>query len=122
MAAPLSRDLRLRIVAADEAGETQEEIAHSLLVGVATVGRVLRLYRETGDVTPGKTTGRRRRLSDNDLAVLRELVFEKPDRLLHELMAELERKTGKVIGQATMSRSLARLNLTRKKSASTPRK
>jgi transposase len=112
----------LRIVAADEADETHEEIAQSLLVGVATVGRVLRLYRETGDVTPGKTTGRRRRLSDDDLAVLRELVLEKPDRLLHELMAELERKTGKVIGQATMSRSLARLNLTRKKSGSTPRK
>jgi transposase len=86
---------------------------------VATVYRVLRRHRETGDVVPGQTTGRRRRLTDSDLAQLREVVLEKPDRLLRELMAEMQRRTGKAVSQATMSRSLARLKLTRKKSVST---
>ena len=116
MGAPLSQDLRRRIVAAVAANDsTYDEIAARFDVGVATVYRLARLHRETGDVKPGKTTGRRRRLTDEDLSILRGLVLEKPDRLLRELLVELEKHTGKHIGQATMSRSLALMDLTRKK-------
>jgi len=55
MPAPLSNDIRSRIVGArKEGGFTYDEIADRLSVGRASVVRILRLERETGCIEPKK--------------------------------------------------------------------
>ncbi|MFP2963602.1 helix-turn-helix domain-containing protein [Myxococcus sp. 1LA] len=50
---PTPENLRRAIVRAfHEEGMTYGQIAHLLGIGTATVNRVLRRYRETGDVLP----------------------------------------------------------------------
>jgi transposase len=58
MPAPISTDLRIRIVEARaQEGLTYEEFADRFHVGRATVDRVLRLARETGSVEPAPHAG-----------------------------------------------------------------
>jgi transposase-like protein len=61
MPAPLSNDLRIRIVEARaREGMTYEKLAERFDVGRATVDRVLRLARETGSVEPARQGPRTR--------------------------------------------------------------
>ena len=118
---PLSMDLRERIVAARANGEKAEDVAERFDVGIATVERLDRRVREGKSLEPGVSTGRRPRLNDEKLAILTALVIEKPDRLIPELMAELEAHGGISVSSSTLSRSLTKLGLTRKKRLSTLR-
>lgn len=54
MAKAYDRDLRLRVVAAIEAGATTEAAADRFGIGKATAGAWARLKRATGDVAPGR--------------------------------------------------------------------
>src|SRR5438309_1982984 len=105
---PLSMDLRERIIAARKAGQEGQEVADRFGVGIATVRRLDRRVREGRSIEPGVSTGRRPRLDDEKLAILTALVIEKPDRLIAELMKELELQAGIAVSSSTMSRSLAR--------------
>lgn len=120
MPAPLSNDLRIRIVEAraqDEA--TYEMLAERFAVGRASVDRVLRLARETGSVEPAPHGGGApKRIQEAEQAVLTELVRARPDATLEELCIALEAQTGVSVSRSTMSRELRSLGLTRKKSPS----
>ena len=86
MARPLSLDLRKRIVEAVEDGATYEEAA------------------------------RRFGITDEDsLHLLRELVKEKPDRLVVELKELFEERSGKSTSESGIKRALRKLGLRRKK-------
>ncbi|MFP2903724.1 helix-turn-helix domain-containing protein [Pyxidicoccus sp. 3LFB2] len=69
MTRPISEDLHRRIPEVrEESGKTYEELAEQLRVGRATVNRVLRLKRETGDVQPRpRGGGMPRRVADEEL-------------------------------------------------------
>src|SRR3712207_5731960 len=55
---PYSKDLRLRVLAAVDAGTPREEVAKIFSVSVPTIKRWLKRRRETGDVEPRAIPGR----------------------------------------------------------------
>ena len=60
MAKPYSNDLRARVIEAVAEGATREEAAERHDVSLSSVGRFLRLERETGSVRPAKFGGYKR--------------------------------------------------------------
>lgn len=123
MAAPLSLDLRRRIVARYRLGkETYKELAELFGVGEASVSRVLRRAREHGDLRPDPPGGGfPPRISDANLGKLVKLVAEKPDRSIEELCGVWTARYGGPVTTSSMYRALCRAGLTRKKSLSQPR-
>ena len=54
MGKPYSMDLRKRVIAAIEGGESTHQAAARFSIGIATAGAWARLKRATGDVRPAK--------------------------------------------------------------------
>lgn len=124
MPAPLSNDLRLRIIDAWERKEgTWAELAERFGVGVATVDRLVARYRRTGSVAPTEQkNGPDPKLGDAELVIVRELLESEPDLTRPELREELAEKTGTVVSVATIGRVVReRLGWTRKKRPSSRR-
>jgi transposase len=90
MPAPLSNDLRKRIVEARKRGETISKIAREKSVSESAIERLLRLYKETGSYQPrsGKR-GRKPRLTPEQLAKIRVKILSQPDISLSELIKEM---------------------------------
>jgi transposase len=115
-----SVDLRERVVAFYARGETTEHETAALFgVGEATVRRWRRLKRETGSVEPKPVAGGNpARVQGEGELLLCELVQDHPDSTIEELTEAFARASGGPISTSSMSRALARLGLTRKKSLS----
>ena len=116
MPKPYSDDLRVRVVETIADGATREEVAERLGVSLSSVGRFVRLVRETGSVSAAKFGG----YKDYALAAheerVRRLVAEQPDMTLAELRARLAR--AKVtVSQSSIFRYLHHLKLTFKKNS-----
>ena len=78
-------DLRWRIVYQRAILKlTQREIARNVNVDVVTVCRILKLFNSTGDVTPGRRTGRPTCLAAIEELVIIENVLVNPSVYLHE--------------------------------------
>ena len=94
MPRPFSMDLRKRVIAACDAGESPEDAAPRFDVGVRTIYDWLALREETGGIEPrsGKT-GPKPKLAQH-LATLRKLVREKPDATLGELRSKVPIQVG----------------------------
>jgi transposase len=117
MPAPLSVDLRERVVEAYEGGEgSAPSVARRFWVSPASVYRWRKRRRETGSVAP-KTyrPGPSPRIDEACAEVLRALVDEQPDAYCWELAERLEQRTGVRVDADTVGRALRRLGLTRKK-------
>lgn len=111
---PLS--VRRRIITLYEKGLRTEQIAEVFGYCVAGVRRVRQRFAQTGSVEPkaGKV-GRKPAFDPAALRRLSDAVRQKPDATL----AELRDTVGVKADLAVYCRTLARLNLTRKKSRST---
>lgn len=120
MAAPLSNDIRERVVAAYEAGEgTYDQLAARFSVGLATVSRLLRSQRERGNVDPRpRGGGMRPKIAVEELRLLKRIVASAPDLTAAELACLWTERTGTELSRAAMQRALQRAGLTRKKSRS----
>lgn len=94
MPRPYSMDLRKRVIAACDAGESPEDVAPRFEVGVRTIYDWLELREATGDIKPrcGKT-GPKPKLAEH-LDTLRKLVREKPDATLGELQSQIPVQAG----------------------------
>jgi transposase len=116
----LSLDLRRRIVAAYTARQsgTYEATAKLFDVGQATVSRLLRRKRETGDVTPKKKGGNNPRRID--LAWLRKHLEAAPDARLVDRVEAWEKESGRRVGINTMWKAVRACGWTHKKRRSTP--
>lgn len=116
---PYPIEPRTRVIAALEAGMLDEVAAEVFEVGTATIYRWRRLKRETGSVAPRPRNrgGRKRALDLEGDALVRQLVEERPDRTIAEI-GDLVRQAGYSASDSSVSRSLARLGLTFKKSRS----
>ena len=66
MPEPCSAQKRWQIVTLAEEGYQFKDIARRLREGRNTVGRVMNLYRRTGQVVPGKSTGRPRKTTERE--------------------------------------------------------
>ena len=90
MPAPLSKDLRKRIVEARKKGDTVAKIAREKNVCTSTINKLMALYRETGEYTPRPlNNGRKPRLTKEQLEAVTARIIEQPDIGLEELITEM---------------------------------
>jgi transposase len=111
MAKAISIDLRERIKAACEAGETNAAVARRFMVSEAFVEKLKRRYRDTGSLAPRPHAGGRSLRLAPEEERLRTAWQEQPDRTLAELRAELDLPAH----LSTLWHFLRRLGLTFKK-------
>ena len=89
MPAPLSKDLRKRIIEAKEQGESHAKISKEMKVSISAITRLLALYRESRSYVPRPlNNGRKPRLDQETLQRVRERIQEQPDIALRELIEE----------------------------------
>jgi transposase len=121
MPAPLSSDLRSRIIAAwlNKEG-TWVELAERFDVGPASVNRLIARVRRTGSIEPTKQKyGSDPKLSEEHLAEIKKMLEGRPDITFPELQLEIVEKLGVEVSVATVGRAVReRLGWTRKKSPS----
>ena len=111
MPAPLSADLRRRVLDASRSASATQTAAR-FGVSVSTVHRLRRLDRQHGSVTPKPHAGGHDfALSDADRAEVEACLTEDPS-LSH---ARIAARLGGAVSPSTVSRALARWGLTRKK-------
>ena len=115
MPAPLSRDLRERIVQAVEGGSSMRGAAARFAVSASSAIRLMARVRSTGSVAPARYGGHRRPLLAPHEELLRALVAGEPDITLAELQAALQRQRGVTVCLATIHVHLRRLGLRHKK-------
>ncbi|RKG92376.1 helix-turn-helix domain-containing protein [Corallococcus carmarthensis] len=122
MGAPLSMDLRQRILEAYLAHEgTWEEIACRFQVGVATVDRLVGRWKRTHSIVPTRPGPRPHyRIPDGELAKVKRLLDAQPDSTTQEIADAYAEATGVRVSRPTMGRAFQRLGYTRKKSRSSP--
>ena len=112
-----SEDLYWRIIYLYTEGLPTTEIANTLHMSKGTVNKIKKRYNRWGYVkNPFKgVPGRRKLFSREDLTILRNLVRERVDWYLDELVYEMECLTGKRASITSLWRSLHYLGITRKK-------
>jgi transposase len=115
MPAPLSADLRKRIIEAKLRGDTEDKISLDKSVSKSTVTKLWALYRETGSYAPRPNPcGRKPALSPEQLEQIRQAIAERPDITL----AELQEQLSLPVGIAALSEAIRlKLGLRYKKNA-----
>jgi len=89
MPAPLSQDLRKRIIEARERGDSIAKTAKEKGVSESAVLRIHLLYQETGSYEARPlNNGRKPRLTPEQLEQIRQRITEQPDIGLMELIDE----------------------------------
>ena len=111
-----SEDLRWRVVRAVTIGTPREDVARQFAVSVPTITRWLRLKRETGGLAPKPVPGPPAVKTQALLEALPERLADRADATLEEQCSWWRAASGVEVSTATMSRALARLDQTRKKS------
>lgn len=96
MTRPLSNDLRERVVAAIEAGESCRSVAARFGIAVSSAVKWSQRYRSSGSVAPGKMGGHRKRILEPHRAFIVERINQTPHVSLHGLKEELAARGVKV--------------------------
>ncbi len=117
MPAPLSVDLRQRILAAYAANEgSQRQLATRFKVSLSFIRDLRRHQRETGTVqSKPHGGGAVAKLTTEQLPVVAALVKAQPDALLKELCERLAQCTGVEVSVSTMQQAVCKLKLSVKK-------
>ena len=117
---PHSSDLRQRIVTLYEQGKGSiRGLARRFQVSPDSVRLLLKQYRATGSIAPKPPAGGpQATLKTEHHEVLRDLVEADNDATLPQLAQRLAKRTGVQVSASTISRTLAKLNITRKKKVS----
>ena len=121
MPAPISLDLRRRIVQAVEGGSSIRAAARRFAVSPSAAIKLMQRVRATGSAAPERYGGHRRLVLEPHEADLRRLVEATPDIMLAELQAELQRRLGIVTALSTIHYALRRIGLRHKKTYGPPR-
>ncbi len=105
-----SKDLRTRAVAAVDRGmPRRREVVETFRISLTTLKRWLKMRREGKDLSPGFSTGRKRRIlaTLEEKRALWEQLEENDDATTLERHCELwERKMGVRVSLSTMSRAI----------------
>ena len=115
MAAPLSQDLRRRLVAAVERGSSAREAARRFAVSESAAIKLVRRVRETGSTAPARIGGYRKPLLAGHEDLLRELTATKGHITLAEIQAALMARGIEAGCLTTIWSTLRRLGLSHKK-------
>ena len=116
MTAPISNDLRERVVAAIVAGESCRSVAARFGIAVSSAVKWSQRYRTSGSVAPGKMGGHRKRVLEPHRAFIAERINQTPHLSLHGLKAELAVR-GVKVSHDTVWQFLRREGLRFKKNA-----
>jgi putative transposase len=116
MARPLSNDLRERVVAAFEGGETCRSVAGRFGVAVSSVVKWEQRWRATGSVAPGKMGGHRKSVLEPHRDFILARIDQTPHLTLHALKDELAAR-GVVVSHNAVWLFLRREGLSFKKNA-----
>jgi transposase len=121
MTAPLSQDLRQRLVASVENGSSIRQAAMRYSVSISAAIKLIRRVRETGSLKPAQIGGYRRPVLEPHEALLRELIDGNSDITLAEIQTELSHRVNLTPDLSTIHHHLHRLGLRRKKVAKSRR-
>lgn len=116
---PLSLDLRLRIVAAVDEGESVSRVASRYRVARQTIYDLLRAH-EQGNLAPTRHPGNPtpKKLDAPAIAALRRWLKEKNDLTLKQMQARLLKECRVTVSRKSIWRRLKALNLAWKKNGS----
>ena len=106
---PYSKDLRLRVLSAVDAGKPREEVAGTFSVSMPTIKRWLKRRRETGDVEPEPIPGRPPRKGAMLKEWLPNHLQANDDLTLEEHRQAFEEEFGQTISTSTIGRVIAGL-------------
>jgi transposase len=106
---PYSKDLRLRVLAAVDAGKPREQVAKTFSVSMPTIKRWLKRRRETGDVEPKPIPGRPSRKGEMLRSWLPKQLEANDDLTLEEHREAFEEEFGEAVSTSTVGRAIARL-------------
>src|SRR5215210_6639911 len=115
MTAPLSLDLRRRIVRAVETGSSARQAAERFEVSASAAIKLMRRVRQTGSPAPGQIGGHRRGLLERHADLISTLAAGRPRITLAEIQAALAERGILVKALLTLSHRLRRLGLSHKK-------
>jgi transposase len=115
MTAPLSQDLRERIVHAVEDGSTIRQAARRFAVSASAAIKLMQRVRQTGSTAPAKIGGYRRPLLEKHADDLRAIASSKAGITLREIKAALAARDIVVKALSTIADMLHRLGLSHKK-------
>ncbi len=114
MARAYSLDLRERVVAAVEAGQSCRSVAKTFMVGVASVVKWSQRHRASGSAAPRPVGGRRPYAVARERDWLLARIAEKPDLTLRALLLELKER-GMVVSYYALWHFLQHEGITFKK-------
>jgi transposase len=106
---PYSKDLRLRVLSAVDAGTPREQVAKTFSVSMPTIKRWLRRRRETGDVEPKLIPGRPPRKGVMLKEWLPKHLEANDDLTLEEHREAFEEEFGQTVSTSTIGRAIASL-------------
>jgi transposase len=104
---PYSKDLRLRVLSAVDAGTPREQVAKTFSVSMPTIKRWLSRRRETGDVEPKPIPGRPSRKGTMLKEWLPRHLEANDDLTLEEHSEAFEEEFGEVVSTSTIGRAIA---------------
>lgn len=120
MAVPIPRIIREKIVFAYEKKLATAELLASIFdVNIRTVRALVKQYRETRNLEPAPLPGRPPKLTEENLEIMKRIVEKNPDKTLADYVDEFEKETGVIIGVTSAFNACQKIDLIRKKKAST---
>ena len=114
---PYSIDFRQKIIEVYEQENISiRKLAQRFQVAKSFIQKLLKQYRETGDINPRVQGGHPPiKLQGEQLVTLIEIIESNNDATLEELCELLQEKTGITVSRSTMGRVTLQLNYTVKK-------
>src|SRR4028119_859181 len=112
-----SNDLRQKIVETNRKDmESIRQTAKRFHVSYSFAWKLIKGYEQTGLISPKPHGGGAKpKLKGEQLGIVAELIEQKNDATLEELVIQLEEKIGVRVSRATMGRVVVKLKMTRKK-------
>ena len=86
---PISKEKRSQLIASKERKETESDIAKWLQISKSTVGKIWKLYKDTGNYLPSPYPGREPIMSADKFEEVKVLIAKKTDSTLDEIIEEL---------------------------------
>ena len=117
MAAPLSQDLRKRLVGEVGQGSSARQAAARFAVSASAAIKLMQRVRQIGSTAPAKIGGHRRPILEPHADTLRTIATSKPGITLKEMRGALHARGIAVKALSTIAAMLHRLGLSHKKRA-----
>jgi transposase len=103
-----SKELRIRVLAAVDRGMPRREVVEIFSISLTTLKRWIKMSREGKDLSPGVSTGRRRRIlsTPEEEGLLWEQLEVNDDATLQRHCELWEQKTGVRVSISAISRAI----------------